>query len=116
MSSAARSAGQADRLMHSRRSARLAHIAAEWSADPQPCLALLWRPQWRMRLTGIDAGQAAFVRALLASERLSSALDAGLAARPPLDFGRWLVQALGDGLLRGVHLAAGRTGSSPGRP
>jgi hypothetical protein len=115
-SGATGSADPADRLTLSRRSTRLARIAAEWSADPQPCLALLWRPQWRVRLVGIDAGQAAFVQAVLAGKRLSIALDAGLAAHPPLDFGRWLVQALGDGLLRGVQRAAGRTGSSPGRP
>jgi uncharacterized protein (UPF0276 family) len=84
------------------RSARLAQIAAGWLQQRQPCTALIWRPRWRVCLREIDVGSAAFVQATLAGADLAAALDAALAAQPALDFGRWLVQALDEGLLREV--------------
>ncbi|MEY4748644.1 MAG: hypothetical protein RIQ60_858 [Pseudomonadota bacterium] len=85
------------------RSARLAQVAAIWAQERRPCLALIWRPRWRVQVREIDPASAAFVNAILAGGDLATALDVGLAVEPPLDFGRWLAQALADGLLREVR-------------
>ncbi|MFM2065307.1 MAG: hypothetical protein RLZZ584_216 [Pseudomonadota bacterium] len=95
-------AQMAVRQRQARLGARLQAIAAAWSADAGACRVLIWRPRWRARLREVDVAEQAFVQAVLAGASLAAALDAGLAARPPLDFGRWLVQALQTGLLRGV--------------
>jgi hypothetical protein len=90
-----------------RLAARLQAIAAAWSADAGARRVLIWRPQWRARLRVVDAAEAAFVQAVLDRASLAAALDAGLAAQPPLDFGRWLTHALQTGLLRGARRLLG---------
>jgi hypothetical protein len=57
--------------------------------------ALVWRQGWQMRVTGVDAPTARFLRgALLQAQALAGVLDA-----PDFDFSQWLAPAVADGLL-----------------
>ncbi len=57
------------------------------------------REGWTVRVQALDEPSAAFVRAVLAGQRLADALDAG---GPSFAFDGWLVQALQGGWLHGV--------------
>ena len=60
--------------------------------------ALVWRQGFKPRLRAALPGEAAFVAALQGGANLAAALDrAG-----PLDFSRWLSQAVHSGLLLAV--------------
>ena len=67
--------------------------------------ALVWRQGLRPMVSSCSAGEAAFIRRLLAGKSLLAALDAPFIDEPtPFDFNAWLLQAVQSGLLLGVRL------------
>jgi hypothetical protein len=65
--------------------------------------ALVWRQGWRVSVRAQPPAAARFVAAVLAGRALGPALDA---AGDGFDFGAWLTEALGAGLLLGAALVA----------
>lgn len=68
---------------------------------------LVWRQGWRGAWRALQAGEAAFMRALLGDVNLAAALEAaavkGLAPEADFDFGAWLQAALHNAWLQGVR-------------
>jgi Putative DNA-binding domain len=67
--------------------------------------ALVWRQGLRPIVSSCSAGEAAFIRRLLAGKSLLAALETSFVDEPtPFDFNAWLLQAVQSGLLLGVRL------------
>jgi hypothetical protein len=74
--------------------------AAPLPAEPaRPCQALVYRPQWRVRVREVTPGEAAALAVLATGAPLAAALEAGLDADPDFDPGAALPAWLAQGLL-----------------
>lgn len=71
--------------------------------------AVVWRQGLRAQARVAQAGEAAFVAALLSGQTVGAALD----AVPTLDVGAWLPMAVQSGLLLGVRVADSAVSTQP---
>lgn len=80
---------------------RFAPVRGAFAAGRGEC-AVVWRDGWRARVAALAGADARFTRAVLAADNLAAALDA---AGPDFAFEPWLVRALRDRWLAGIHLS-----------
>jgi hypothetical protein len=65
--------------------------------------ALVWRQGFKPRLRSIRAAEHALLAALQAGRSLDDALQQALEESPEFDFGSWLADSVGMGLVVGAH-------------
>ena len=75
----------------------------EFTVDLTPAhhFALVYRPEYTVRVAAISAGEFAFLHASGEGEQLGPALDAALAADSKFDLGSALVRWIGDNVIAG---------------